>query len=166
MVASDNRHLTISRQNEYITISRGLARTILYKHLHQLDIAVRTFQSSQDPEWFQYCRSTKVSDMSSVPTLKHRCQSRTANVRHDQRRGCQPGRPLGGSTTASTCVHFRHSCTRHLGGAPSRRRVQRLKGMIIRLMLAWSATRWTDCVDIDHDFHLRAATQPKGTGQI
>lgn len=61
---SDNRHLTHNiGQNEYVNISRGLARTILFKHLTQLDIAVHTFQSSQDPGWLKYHRLAKVRDV-------------------------------------------------------------------------------------------------------
>ena len=81
----DNRHLTCNTaQDAYVNISRGLARSLLFKHLQTLDIALHTFKSLQDPEWLTYHRLAKVSDLLSVRITKDRSYAYAANVRHDK----------------------------------------------------------------------------------
>ncbi|GBE83891.1 Uncharacterized helicase [Sparassis crispa] len=56
----ENRHLTLhTGSSGYVFVSRSLARTLLVRHLKQLDIPVHVFTNLDDPLWTQYMKFTK-----------------------------------------------------------------------------------------------------------
>ncbi|CDO68719.1 hypothetical protein BN946_scf184652.g46 [Trametes cinnabarina] len=56
----DRRYMTLLYgDDEYVSSSRSLARTILFNHLSSLDVAVYTFLDTSDPAWISYQRHKK-----------------------------------------------------------------------------------------------------------